>query len=353
MAFGTFDPFVSVGLTGGTVVERGDLDALGDAVVRKDLVLGTADGDQLSRRDQTAEVSHIEVEGDIGDIVANAMLHCADRILVGAKGAGGHRNLDALVDGRGVDGCRAAARVAHASDLVGVNKAEFLCHDVNGAADVKDALADEGSAVEKRRHRGNLTAGALFVAAAFAESALLDGEGAVSLAHDLNGKVAVAAANAFLVAGIYRSAERDVEALRMSLQADDHGDLALLALWYPKNAGDKVSFLALKGESVLGKGVKVFFVLDVEEIFLCGGDLVKSHKRSQLRACAFLPFGKIRAAVVSPCGRDFLESVVMYDLRVLIVHNDFYWFLLKLLLFLHLNKMKIKQDFGSTNLYLF
>jgi hypothetical protein len=44
---------------------------------------------------------------------------------------------------------------------------------------------------------------------------------------------------------------------------------------------------------------------------------------------------------------------VMYDLRVLIVHNDFYWFLLKLLLFLHLNKMKIKQDFGSTNLYLF
>lgn len=128
----------------------------------------------------------------------------------------------------------------------------------------------------------------------------------------------------------------------MSLQANDHGDLAFLTLRNPKSAGNEVALFALEYKAVFGEGVKILFVLDIEKIVCGGSDLVKSHKGCKTRAGAFLPFGKIRTAVVSPCGRDLLESVMMYDLRVLIVHNDFYRFLLKLLLFLHLNKMKIK-----------
>ena len=98
----------------------------------------------------------------------------------------------------------------------------MLGDQIDGSLNVKHALTNRGTSEKQGGKRGNVTAGALFGAAALAKATLLDGQSAVALLYDLNGEIAVAAGNGILIARKLGSAERDVIALGMSLQADHH-----------------------------------------------------------------------------------------------------------------------------------
>ena len=97
MSLFALDPGISVGVACCAVIGADNINTFSHAVVGEDLILCSAYGDKLTGRDQSAQITHIEIQSDIRYVVTAAVDHSADRILVGAEGAGGHRQLDALV----------------------------------------------------------------------------------------------------------------------------------------------------------------------------------------------------------------------------------------------------------------
>ncbi len=326
VTLGPLDPGEVLGNPGGLEVGLGDLDRLLHAVVGEDVILRAGNHDQLAGRGQAAQLGHVEGQGDVRHKVAVAVVHGTDRILVGANGTGGHRNADALVDGRGVAGRGTAARVAHAGDGVGIHHIEILGDNIDHAADVEHALTDGGSAVEQTGERGNDTAGALLGAAAGAEATLLDHERTEALAHDLAGKVTVAAVDDDIVAGIDRATHRDVAALGVALQADDGGQLALLALRRPQVAGNIIVLLTLEGEEGVGVGIAVGYLLNGEAIVGGRGDAVDPKQGTKMGARLLLPIGKGLLPVITHTGGQGTERIVMNFLRI-VIHDSFSFFL--------------------------
>ena len=178
------------------------------------------------------------------------MQHRADGVCIGTDGAGGNRDLDALVQCTCIDGCRAAAGVAKAQNTVGVDVfGEMAAEYVDTAHDVPDALTDHRSAEQKCTHRCLSAVRAVRCTARFAEAALFDGDGTNAFLDGARTEIAVAAVAGFLVSRVLRTAEGDVHSLGVTLQAEHDGERSCSTARNDEVTGNRHTFLGDKAET--------------------------------------------------------------------------------------------------------
>jgi len=108
-----------------------------------------------------------------------------------------------------------------------------------------------------------MAAGALVVAAALAEAALLHGDGLKAFFHRADTEVAVAALDALDVFLILGSAHRNVHTPGMTLQTDDDRRI-LHPVGQEQVAGHPVLVLTAEGETNLGSTLDLLFVYDLQ-----------------------------------------------------------------------------------------
>ena len=120
-----------------------------DSVDGEDRVEISGNDSKLSRCDKASQILHLEIAARGWDIIASAMKHRYDRVVVRAECTAGHAYLDSLVNASGIIGCRTAARVARDKNFVKIALLKIR-EQVDSAAYVVNPLANGGSA----QHQG-------------------------------------------------------------------------------------------------------------------------------------------------------------------------------------------------------
>ena len=159
-----------------------------------------------------------------------------------------------------------------------------------------------------------MTGGAVGRTAALAEAALIQRQRRLAAGHDLARKVAVAAVDGLLVARILRTAQRDMHARGVTLQADDQRQLALISLRQHQVAAHVHVLLAREDEANLS--LVLFLVRPLDAEVLLAPRQRQAQHLSQARAGLLLPGGEILALLIAISRLDILHQIQMSYLRI-------------------------------------
>ena len=255
----------------------GGVDLLYGLVSALDSVDGE-DGIQISRNDsklagcdETSEILHLEIATRRGNIVAPAVKHCHNRVVVRAECTARHAYLDSLVNARGIIGCRTATRVARNENFVKVALLKIR-EQVDSAAYVVNSLAYGGSA----QHKGVVSLEAAVMTSvgrvgrlSLAHRSLLDAKGNKAVFNRL--KTKSTSWQIALVLIVFRHTDRVMEACGMSLQCNGYGVFFLARVGYQQIAGNRSLGLAEEYETDAAIAVhhNIFFNSEIRLTDVC------------------------------------------------------------------------------------
>jgi len=123
---------------------------------RESRILDPVRNDEWSRCDERANITHLKMIENVGDVRANAVILGSCRRADLTETAGYDRRLNPLVESRCEDRRRAAAGVTDATDTTKINPPRMLLYDLiknrDAPRDVVNSFSDESSTVEQRNH---------------------------------------------------------------------------------------------------------------------------------------------------------------------------------------------------------
>ena len=235
---------------------------------RENAVVVAVDNEKFSRCDEAAEVTHVKILGNAGNVVATAMPHCNDRIAVGTYRTGGDGDLNALIHAGCIEGRRTAAGISEQHELVKIDLlTKILLQDVDRSRYIPYTLADRRSAIEMRiaNSISKTVAASVGGLSRSTHISLLDRYADYALTHCAGDKIGIAG-NIMDIVFKFRFTKGYVHTRGMSLQGNDTRQFTCSTRGDKHRCPDEIVLFALELEINARMRIIYRFRYDLEMI---------------------------------------------------------------------------------------